>query len=156
MGEYHLITLNMIKYDGRIWQNSECVCCGVCGTKALWYTFRQKFKKKRPLREIFGRFSPNTLRTIFWMENLTQRWAQSGSFFPKSGYLFWFLKRVWEAFSLPSPSCAPVIVVEMHQYTWIYLNAFENAWVNYSDYARALNMHDHLTYLTGLRKCIEF
>ena len=112
-----------------------------------------KNKKKRPLGEIFERFSPNILRTIFWMENLTQRWAQSGSFFPKSGYLFWFSKRAWEA---PSPSCAPVIVVEMHQYTWLYLNAFENAWVNHSDYARALNMHEHLTCLTGLQRCIGF
>ena len=52
------------------------------------------------------------------MENLTQRWTQSGPFFPKSGHFFRFSKRAGEASPLP-PSCAPVIVAE---YALISLN----------------------------------
>ena len=52
------------------------------------------------------------------IEHLTQRWTQSGSFFPKSGHFFQFSKRAGEASPLP-PSCAPVSVVE---YATISLN----------------------------------
>ena len=45
------------------------------------------------------------------MENLIQRWAQSGPLFPKSGHFFRFSKSAGEASPL-SPSCAPVSVVE--------------------------------------------
>ena len=59
----------------------------------------------------------DTLKTTFSMENLTQRWTQSGPLFPKSGHLFRFSKRAGEASPL-SPSCAPVSVValNMHKY----------------------------------------
>ena len=35
------------------------------------------------------------------MENLTQRWTQSGPFFSKSGHLFQFSKRAGKASPLP-------------------------------------------------------
>ena len=45
------------------------------------------------------------------MENLTQRWTQSGSFLPKSEYFFQFKKkRAREAYPLPPSSCTPVSV----------------------------------------------
>ena len=44
------------------------------------------------------------------MENLTQKWTQSGSFYQKSGQFFRFSKRVGEV-SPFDPSCATV-----HQY----------------------------------------
>ena len=72
-----------------------------------------------------------TLKTTFWIENLSQRWTQSGPFIPKSGHF---------------SSFACICVAEydewlhMHQYPWICLNNLENAWINYSGYARALNM----------------
>ena len=44
----------------------------------------------------------------------------------------------------------------MHQYPWICLNIFENASINCSNYARAINMHDHLTYLTGFWRKNQF
>ena len=34
------------------------------------------------------------------------------------------------------------------------LNILENAWINCSDYARPLNMHDYLTCLTGFSRCL--
>ena len=52
------------------------------------------------------------------MENLTQRWAQSGPFFAKSGLFFRFAKTAGEAYPL-SPSSAAVNVTE---YTSISLN----------------------------------
>ena len=45
------------------------------------------------------------------MENLTQRWTQSGPFFPKYGPFFQFSKRTGEVSPLP-PSFAPVSVAK--------------------------------------------
>ena len=50
------------------------------------------------------------------MENVTQRWAQSGLFYPKSGHFSWFSKRAGEVSPLP-PSCAPVSVAEFDAYS---------------------------------------
>ena len=44
----------------------------------------------------------------------------------------------------------------MHQYPWLFLNILQNAWINCSEYARALNMHDHLICLTGFWRCLRF
>ena len=43
------------------------------------------------------------------MENLTQRWIQSGPFFPKSGHFFDFQKRAMEVFPL-APNCTPAYI----------------------------------------------
>ena len=51
--------------------------------------FVKNTKKKRHCR---GTFLLDTHKTIFWMENLTQWWTQSGPFFPKSGPLLYFQK----------------------------------------------------------------
>ena len=46
--------------------------------------------------------------------------------------------------------------LNMHKYPWICQNIFENTWVNCSDYAKALNMHHHLTNLTGFWRWLGF
>ena len=45
-------------------------------------------KKKAPHGKILDFFLLDTLKNIFWMENLTQIWTQSRPFFPKSGQFF--------------------------------------------------------------------
>ena len=52
--------------------------------------FCENSQEKRPLREKFGSFFIlHTLKTTPWIENLTQRWTTSGSFFPKPGSFFY-------------------------------------------------------------------
>ena len=75
-------------------------------------------------------------------------------FLPKLGH-FDFQKR--EGKASPLPLVASLWVwLNMHQYSWISLNILENAWINCSDYARALKMHDHLTCSTGFCGCLRF
>ena len=83
----------------------------VCGTKALRYRFRRKPKKKPPEASqgnILEFFLLDTRRTTFWMQNLTQRWIQSESFFQKSGHFFDFQKGQGR----PPPSCSSVGVAK--------------------------------------------
>ena len=83
------------------------------------------------------------------MENLTQRWAQSGPFFPKSGHYFRFSKRTGEASPLPL-SCAPLSVTEyasislnMPKYPWKCLNKL--FWIcQGSEYTWSSDMPDRL------------
>ena len=58
-----------------------------------------------------------TLKTLYWMEYLTQRWTQSGPFFPKSGHFFRFSKK--------RGCCALVSVAE---YVSIFLNISKCPW----------------------------
>ena len=85
--------------------------------------------------------------------NLTSRWTQSGLFFQKSGHFFWFSKRAGEAFPLPIVTRL-WIWLNMHQYPWTCLNILKSAWINCSDYARALNIPDPLTSSTGIWRCL--
>ena len=56
-----------------------------------------------------------------------------------------------------SPLVSRVLVwLNMHQYPWISLNILENRWICCSDYARALNIHDHLTCFTVFWRCLRF
>ena len=75
------------------------------------------------------------------MRSLTQRWAQSGHF-------LLFLKRAGEASHSSLVACQWVWL-NKHQYPWISLKVLENTWINCCDSVSTLNMHDHLTYLTG-------
>ena len=130
-----------------------------CGTMSLWLTFHKKNKKKKdPTGKHFGVFSPRYIKTAFWMKNLTQRWTQSGPF-PRIIPLFLiFKKRAGEATSiLPLTLIACLRVqLNMHQFLWISLNIFENAWKNSPDYATAMRMPDHLTCSTGFWRCLGF
>ena len=70
--------------------------------------FVKNTRKKVPLEKILEFFLLDTLKTTFWMENWTQRWKQSGPFFPKSGALLLIFKK---GLSL-SPSCTPAILTK--------------------------------------------
>ena len=59
----------------------------------LQLLIRKTQEKEGPQGNIFKFFLIDTLETTFWMKNVTQRWIQSGNFFPKSGHYFWFLQR---------------------------------------------------------------
>ena len=84
------------------------------------------------------------------MGNLTQRWAQSGPFFPKWGHFFRFSKRAGKASPLPL-SCAPLSVAEytsislnMPKYPWKCLNKL--FWICHgSEYAWSSDMSDGLS-----------
>ena len=109
-------------------------------------------EKEAPQGNILEFFLLDTLKYTLWMENLTGRWAQSGSFFPKSGHFFDFQKGQGRP-PFPPPSCAPVSVAEyasislnMPKYPWKCLNKLiglcqvsEYAWSSYIFY-RVLKM----------------
>ena len=97
---------------------NECSCTtrnvsgqrSVSGTRAFLINISSKIQDKRAQGKILKFFLLDTLKTIFGMENLTQRWTQSGPFCPKSGH-FQFSKRAGEDSSLPL-SCASVSMAE--------------------------------------------
>ena len=77
-------------------------------------------RKKGPTVKHFGVFFLDSLKTIFWMGNLTQRWTQSRIFFTK---IFRYQKRQGRS---PLPfSCAPVSATE---YASISLNMPKYPW----------------------------
>ena len=100
-------------------------------------------KRKRALQgNILEFFLLDTFETTFCAENLNQRWPPTGPFFSKTALLSIFKKN--GRAGLPSPLVEHLWVgLNMHQYPWILLNILENAWINFSDYARALNMPNH-------------
>ena len=112
-------------------------------------------EKEAPQGNILEILLLDTLKTIFLMENLTQRWTQTGTFFTKLEHYFWFSKQAGIACPLPLILHLWVLL-NMPQYPSICLNILENAWTNCFDYARALNMLDHLTFLTDFWRCIVF
>ena len=73
------------------------------GIWAFWQRFRQKHKKRTLRREKFWKFFLlDTLKTTFWMENLTQRWIQPRPSFQYQGTFFDFQQRAGEASPLPT------------------------------------------------------
>ena len=48
------------------------------------------------------------------------------------------------------------VCLNFHQYLWIFQSILENVRINSSDDDRALNIHDHLTCLTGFWRCLRF
>lgn len=44
--------------------------------------FVQNIRKKAPQGYILEFFLLDTMKAIFWMEKVTQKWTESGSFFP--------------------------------------------------------------------------
>ena len=55
--------------------------------------FLKKSRKKAPQQKILELLVRNTLKTIFWTENLTSGWTKLEPFFPKPGNFFLFLKK---------------------------------------------------------------
>ena len=71
------------------------------------------------------------------------------AFFQNQGTFFDFQKWAREASPIPLLPEQLQVWLNTHQYPWISLNILENAWVNCSDYARTLNIPDHLICYTG-------
>ena len=102
---------------------------GECGTGVL-QNFDKHFvkntRKRGPAAKHFGVFLQDTLKTTFWIKNLTQ--GGHKAFLSKIRTLFSILKKSRETFPLPS-SCAPVSVIvyasislNMPKYPWKCLN----------------------------------
>ena len=78
-------------------------------------------------------FLLDTLKTTFWMENLTHWWTQSGPFFQKSRHFFRFSKRAGKAYAgfqiclIMAPYAS--IMSEYPQYVLISLNMPEHGWI---------------------------
>ena len=49
--------------------------------------------RKKILQGNILEFLLDTLKAVFWMENLTERWTQSGPFSPKLGHFFSIFKK---------------------------------------------------------------
>ena len=92
MPEYRWAARNFLRHEGgeRWWKYSTLI------------NISSKAQEKRdPQGNILEFFLLDTLKTTFWIENLTQRWTQLGPFFPKLGHFFQFSKRAVEVFLLP-------------------------------------------------------
>ena len=127
------------------WRCAARILSGQGGGFAKLGHFNKLFIKN-PQWNILKSFILDTLKTTFWMTDLTQRSTQLGSFFPKKqgrSTLSPVILRQW-------------VWLHMRQYPWISLNILENAWANFFDNASALNVHDHLTCLIGFWRCLGF
>ena len=118
--------------------------------------FVKNTRKKTP-RERFWSFFCRYSWNYILNGKFNSRWTEPGLFFPELRYFFRLSKRAGEASFLSPPLVVHLWVwLDMHQYPYICLNIFENAWINCSDYAMALNIHDHLTCLTTFWRCYGF
>ena len=124
--------------------------------------FVKNIRKRGPAGKYFWAFCPSyswNFITTFWKENLTQWWTQSRLFFPNSWNFFRLSKWAGRASSPPPPPPTPLLArlwewLNIHQFSGISLNILENAWINNcSDYARTLNVCDHLKCFW---KCLWF
>ena len=80
-----------------------------CRIRAHWQKFCKRQEKKGPAGKILEFFLLDTLKTIFWMEYLTQRWTHYLNFFPQNqGTFFDFQIRAGEASPSPSLACITV------------------------------------------------
>ena len=115
--------------------------------------FTKNTRKNGPTEKHFGVvFLRDTLKTTFWMENLIQRWAQSGTSCSKIT-AFFSVFRIEQGKPLPPCSCAPVseakyvsVSLNISKYTWKCLNKLfwlsqgsEYAWLSYT-FGRLLKM----------------
>ena len=79
------------------------------------------------------------------MENLANHGRNQGFSFQNQGNFFSNFKKGRET----SPEW-----LRMHRSLCLII--LENAWINCSEYASVLSMHDPLTYLTGFWRCLRF
>ena len=81
---------------------------GLVGLGHFYKHFDKNTRKKVPQGKIWELFLLDTLKTTFWMENLTQKWKQSGHFLQNQGTFFSIFK-IGQGSLPPShpPSCSP-------------------------------------------------
>ena len=82
---------------------------GLVGLGHIYKHFVKNTRKKAAHGNIWWFFLLDTLKTTFWMENVTQRWTQSGHFLQNQGTFFAIFKIGEGRPPLPPPSCAPDI-----------------------------------------------
>ena len=73
-------------------------------------------EEKGPRGNILEDFLLDTRKTTFWMENLTQRWTLSGSFFPPPLPLLPFLPGCMRKFVTKEPYSSYNIIFDLYQY----------------------------------------
>ena len=124
----------------------------VCGTSGIQYRFLQKHQKKKPGRETF-----KSLFSYSW------NYILNGKFNRKMDTIEAFLSKIMKLFLTfkkgngDLPLVALVWVwLNIYQYPWICLNILENAWINCFDYARVLNIHDHVTCPASFWRWLRF
>ena len=100
-------------------------------------------------------FLQGTIKTTFWMENLTDRWTQSRPFYPKSRLFFRFSKKDRGELLHLHPSFASVSVTELASIS-LNIHKISLKCLNKLFYTRALNMLDHLAYPTNFWSCRGF
>ena len=144
----------------RLQKKKKCLSAGAhpnifqdSGVEGLWdfgtlVNISSKTQENEaPERKILEIFLPDTLKTTFWMENLTQRWTQSGLFFPKYRHFFRFSKRAGKTSPL-HPSCMPentLISLNLPEYPLksfnklVYARALKYGWSSYM-FERLLKM----------------
>ena len=71
--------------------------------------FVKNSRKKGPTGKILKFFLLDTLKTTFWIVNLTWRWTKSEPVSLKSGHFSWFSKRAEEASEPPAPPPLPLV-----------------------------------------------
>ena len=78
------------------WRHANRNCSGQGGSVELRH-FDKHFVKTQEKKVLQGNilefFLICTIKTTFWMDNLTQGWTQPGPFFEKSGDFNWFSKK---------------------------------------------------------------
>ena len=91
-------------------------------------------RKWSPKGKHFGVSLPDTIKTAFWMENLSQKWTKSKPLCLKIRTLFFIFKKGRGDFLSLHPPCPLVACLwarlSMHQHLWISLNILKNASVN--------------------------
>ena len=75
--------------------------------------FVKNTKKEGPAGKIWHIFLLDTLKTTFWMEQITQWWIQPGPFFQNQDTFFYFQKRAGEA------SSPLILVARLHYASFI-------------------------------------
>ena len=82
------------------------------------------------------------------MENLANHGRSQGLSFQNQGNFFFEFQK--------GQGDLAWVWLRMHQHRSLCLIILENAWINCSEYASVLSMHDHLTYSTGFWRCLRF
>ena len=111
-------------------------------------------EKKVMQGNVLDFFLLDTLKTRFWMKNLTERWTHSTFIFPKSRQFFFIFQK--SRGGLHTPLLVDHLCVA--EYASISLNITKCPWKCWNKlfFTRALNMPDHLTCMAGCWRCLVF
>ena len=112
--------------------------------------FIKNTRKKVPQGDILELFPLDTIKTLFWMKILTQRWTPIRVFLFKIRVLFFRYSKESRG-GLP-PFAHLWVWLNKYQYLWISLKP----WISCSGHARVLNIPNHLTFSTCFWRFLGF